>query len=180
MYKKLENLFEIADSAVLDIEKKYYKEVKCKKGCTDCCYAVFDVSLIEALFIRQHFDSIDRKHRRIAINLAKKALKAWNQLITDKADPSLARIRCPLLNDTGECICYKARPINCRTYGVPTSIGNKGHVCGLSGFQQGITYPTINLEPFQRRLYDLSVALKGKDLGRKRWPIAAVLLNDIY
>ncbi|MBW1933338.1 MAG: YkgJ family cysteine cluster protein [Deltaproteobacteria bacterium] len=177
MFKDLENLFDFADRTVADIQKRYSQEVRCKKGCTDCCHAVFDVSLIEALYIRQQFDSLDRKQRRAALNIAKKALKSWNELVATKADLSLARIRCPLLTDNGECICYKTRPINCRTYGIPTMIGNKSHVCGLSGFEKGKTYPALNLEPLQRRLYELSAALKDEDLGRRRWPVAVVLLG---
>lgn len=179
MFKDLEDLFDLADRAVADVQERYSQEVRCKKGCIDCCYAVFDVSLIEALYIRQHFDSLGRKQRRTALNIAKKALKSWEQLITTKADLSLARIRCPLLTDSGECVCYEARPINCRTYGIPTVIGNRSHVCGLSGFKQGKTYPTLNLAPLQKRLYELSAALKDEDLGRRRWPVAAVLLGTI-
>ena len=177
MFKDLENLYESADRTIADVQKLYGKEVRCRKGCTDCCHAVFDVSLIEALYIRQHFDSLSRKQRRAALNIAKKALKSWNELVTTKADLSLARIRCPLLTDNGECVCYKARPINCRTYGIPAVIGDKSYVCGLSGFEKGKTYPALNLEPLQKRLYELSVALKDEDLGRRRWPIAAVLLG---
>ncbi|MEA3385413.1 MAG: hypothetical protein U9Q89_03035 [Thermodesulfobacteriota bacterium] len=176
MFKDLENLYESADRAAADVQKRYSKEVRCKKGCTDCCHAVFDVSLIEALYIRQHFDSLDRKQRRAALNIAKKAIKSWDQLVTTKADISHARIRCPLLADSGECVCYKSRPINCRTYGIPTVIGDKSHVCGLSGFEQGTTYPTLNLEPLQKRLYELSVALEGNERGKRRWPVAAILL----
>ena len=178
MFKDLENLYESADRAVADVQERYSKEVRCKKGCTDCCHAVFDVSLIEALYIRQHFDSLDRKQRRAALNIAKKALKSWNELVTTKADLSLPRIRCPLLADSGECVCYKTRPINCRTYGIPTVIGNKSHVCGLSGFKQGKTYPALNLAPLQKRLYELSVTLEDDKLGRRRWPVASVLLGN--
>jgi Fe-S-cluster containining protein len=177
MFKDLENLFDFADRAVADVRERYSKEVRCKKGCTDCCYAVFDVSLIEALYIRRHFDSLGRKQKRSALNIAKKALNSWDQLVTAKADLSLARIRCPLLTDSGECVCYKTRPINCRTYGIPTVIGDRSHVCGLSGFEQGKTYPTLNLASLQKRLYELSVALEGDERGRRRWPVAAVILG---
>ena len=177
MFKDLENLFDFADKAVADVQKRYSREVRCKKGCTDCCHAVFDVSLMEALYIRRHFDSLDRKQRRSALNIAKKALKSWDHIITTKTDISLARIRCPLLTDNGECVCYDTRPINCRTYGIPTVIGDKSHVCGLSGFEPGKTYPALNLAYLQKRLYELSVALEGNERGKKRWPVAAILLG---
>ncbi len=32
---------------------KYPKEVTCKEGCTDCCYALFDLTLIEAMYINK-------------------------------------------------------------------------------------------------------------------------------
>ncbi len=178
MFRELEDLYSLIDRTVGEIQRRYRKEVLCRKGCTDCCYAVFDVSLIEALYLRTCFDSLDRRQRRAALIRAKKAIKSWDQLIAAGADLSLARIRCPLLSDDGECICYAARPINCRTYGIPTMIGNKGHVCGLSGFVRGKKYITLNLAPLQERLYELSVKLKGEDLGTRRWPIAAVLLEE--
>jgi len=71
VFKDLENLFDFADRAVADVQKRYSKEVRCKKGCNDCCYAVFDVSLIEALYIRHHFDLLGRKQRRAALNIAR-------------------------------------------------------------------------------------------------------------
>jgi Fe-S-cluster containining protein len=178
MFRDLKDLYSLTDKAVEEIQDRYRKEVLCKKGCTHCCYAVFDVSLIEALYLRSHFDSLDRRQRRAVLVRARKAIKAWDQLIATGTDISIARIRCPLLTDKGECACYAARPINCRTYGIPTVIGGKGHVCGFSGFEKGKEYITLNLEPLEKRLYELSVRLKGEDLGSKRWPIAAVLLWD--
>lgn len=179
MFRELEELYSFTDRTVKEIQRRYKKEFLCKKGCTHCCYAVFDVSLIEALYLRSHFESLDRKQRRTILVRAKKAIKSWDQLILTGTDISVARIRCPLLTDKGECACYAARPINCRTYGIPTVIGNKGHVCGFSGFVKGEKYITLNLEPLQRKLYEFSVKLRGEDLGSRRWPIAAVLLRNV-
>ncbi len=180
MFRDLKNLYSFTDRTTEEIQKRYRKEFLCKKGCTDCCYAVFDVSLIEALYLRARFDSLGRKQRRVALHRAKKAIKSWDQLIAAGADLSTARIRCPLLTDKGECVCYDARPINCRTYGIPTVIEGKGHVCGFSGFVKGKKYITLNLAPLQKRLYELSVKLKGEDFGSRRWPVAAVLLEESF
>ena len=56
-------------------------------------------------------------------------------------------------------------------------IHGEGHVCGLSGFDPGVSYPTVNLEQLQRALYEMSVSAGGEGLARKRWPISALLLG---
>jgi Fe-S-cluster containining protein len=177
MHNAIESLFAAADEAVAAIKRDFSREVRCRKGCADCCHAVFDVSLAEARLLRRHFETLTRRERRAALARADRALAAWNALAAEQADISIARIRCPLLTDQGVCICYDARPINCRTYGVPTAIRGAGHVCGQSGFEQGQTYPTINLAPIQDRLLALSIELGGEKLGLMRWPVAAVLLD---
>ena len=175
---ELKNLFHSIDAAVLQMCSQYADEVHCKKGCSDCCNAVFDVSYIEALTIYDTFRTLGRKDRRAVTNMARKAVIAWERLVERRADLSMARIRCPLLTETGECACYAVRPVNCRTYGLPTVIAGKAHVCGLSGFIKGVTYTTVNLNSIQEKLLTLSMGLGGLELGRQRWPIAAVLLQD--
>jgi hypothetical protein len=54
------------------------------------------------------------------------------------------------------CDFYEYRPITCRLYGIPTSIGGIGHTCGKSGFVEGQQYPTVNLDIIQKKLYEIS------------------------
>ena len=174
---ELKDLFQSIDAAVLQICSQYPDEIRCKKGCSDCCHAVFDISYIEAVVIYNAFKGLERKDRRCAAKAARKALAAWNRIAKDRTDISTARIRCPLLTDKDECACYAVRPVNCRTYGLPTVIAGKAHVCGSSGFIKGITYSALNLAPMQEKLLKLSTGLAGTELGRQRWPIAAILLK---
>ena len=87
------------------------------------------------------------------------------------------RIRCPLLNADEKCELYADRPITCRLYGVPTVIGDKAHTCGLSGFEQGKSYPTIRLDTIQNKLYELSSELAA-EIG-SRYPKLAELLVPV-
>ncbi len=66
------------------------------------------------------------------------------------------RIRCPLLNKDNQCDLYASRPVTCRLYGIPTAIGGRGHTCGLSAFNTGESYPTVNLEQVHAKLHELS------------------------
>ena len=178
MEKVLLNLLSQVDSAVLQIALKYPDEFRCRKGCSDCCHAAFDISLAEAVLIRRHFLQLGRKTRRKALKTAQKALRAWNEALRAGQDISKLRITCPLLNMDEECLLYEVRPVNCRTYGVPTEIDGKGHVCTFSGFKPGIRYPTVRLHVIQEQLLKISMEI-APELANRRWPIAQVILSDM-
>ena len=178
MFTKLKKLYAFVDDTAQRVRERFPAEVKCRPGCTDCCSAVFDLSYIEAAFMAHCFQELEAETKKLILAQAEQALAEWQQLFAaPEPDPSTARIRCPLLNSEGLCSCYRARPVNCRTYGVPTIIHGSGHVCGLSGFRKGKSYPTINLDPLQQSLYEYSLELGGKEAGAGRWPVAAVLLG---
>lgn len=182
-FNKLNKVYEEADNAFRAIFNRHRSEVKCKKGCYDCCYAVFDVSLIEGLFIRHLFELSHKKIKKQIRKNAQRTIKeyegAYISLQNEGTDPSMLRIKCPLLSADYECLLYKARPINCRTYGVPTMFKGSSHVCFKSGFKMGQSYTTLNLEAIHNRLMQLSLELKGTPLGLKRYPIPHVILLKI-
>ncbi len=177
MFTRLEDLYKSIDKATAQIASTHKAAIKCHKGCADCCHAAFDVSLIEAYYLLQAFRQLPRKVRRQALKEAEKAQKQWEEMLNHQSDISRTRIRCPLLDKDDTCTVYSARPVNCRTYGVPTEIQGKGHVCILSGFQQGVSYPTIKLDQIQQVLLDLSTEMNPK-MGQKRWPVASILLSE--
>ncbi len=93
------------------------------------------------------------------------------------------RVRCPFLNDENLCDLYDRRPITCRVYGVPTSIGGTARICGLSGFKKGTAYPTVNLDTINDRLFEMSRDLL-QEIGSSRSkidmslvPVSAVLMT---
>ncbi len=174
MFTKLLHLYNVVDQAVAQICQQFAAEVKCGPGCADCCHAMFDVSAIEAAYLASLLS------QELAEELQAPAHQAFDQFVKvmeDKKNPAEARIRCPLLGPEDTCLCYEGRPINCRTYGTPTVIQGQAHVCGLSGFDKGLSYPTINLEPLQHSLYQYSVDLFGPELGSQRFPLALVILE---
>ena len=174
LIQRLALIYRRADDACARIREEYPGLVPCRPGCTDCCHAVFDVSIIEGLFIARTFSRLDRHTRRDALRRAKRALNAWTRLMRSGTDLSRERIRCPLLSDRGLCICYVARPINCRTYGVPTAFQGEGHVCGLTGFRHGQRYTTLELDPLHKALFDLSREAVPS-MAYARLPIARVI-----
>ncbi len=181
MEKELKQLFNQIDNAVATVAQKHPREFRCKKGCSDCCNAVFDISLAEAMLIKKYFSMLGRKTRRQVLKKAKEAQKTWDENFVAKTidDISKLRIPCPLLSRDEECLLYEVRPVNCRTYGVPTEINGHGHVCSLSGFKAGQSYPTIRLNIIQEELLKISGQVDPQK-ANQRWPISAVLLDKVY
>jgi len=177
MLNELDTLFVAIDQAFEAVRQAHPEAITCGKGCADCCQAVFDVSLVEAVNLQAHLQQLTPAVREEIAVAAQEARHAWERTMDAGPDPAVARIRCPLLDGQGLCLCYEARPVNCRTYGIPTVIDGKGHVCGFSGFEPGKTYPTVNLASLQQVLHNLSVQLAGEEKGASRWPIASVILE---
>jgi Fe-S-cluster containining protein len=94
------------------------------------------------------------------------------------------RVRCPALGEDDRCAIYEARPLTCRIYGVPTVIGGKAHTCGISGFEEGKSYPTVKLDAIYQRLYDISFELaqtiksRYPQLAEMLVPLSMALLTD--
>jgi Fe-S-cluster containining protein len=81
----------------------------CRKGCDDCCRRLASIPLVS----RAEWEEI---------------LTALNELPSARSEAARARIResaaaqrpftCPLLDrESGICLVYAARPVECRTYG---------------------------------------------------------------
>ena len=198
-FKKYEELVAMANTVFERVKKEYPECVTCKLECCDCCYALFDLSLIEGLYINYHFNKkfkgkerhrlIEKANRadREAYRIKKKAYRDFkagkkeDDILTDIAEK---RIRCPLLNEQNRCDMYEYRPITCRLYGIPTTIGGSGHTCGKSGFVKGKQYPTVNMDILQNNLYKISAELVKEikssyvKMADMLVPLSTTLLTD--
>jgi Fe-S-cluster containining protein len=172
IFEKYEAFVEQLDKVFESVQQQYPSCVKCKLECSDCCHALFDLSLVEALYINRQFIEKGIAERKTAIlevanqtdrkiyQLKRKAFKSLasgekteEQVLLEMATE---RIRCPLLNKENRCELYAYRPITCRLYGIPTAIAGRGHTCGLSGFEEGSSYPTVNMDSIFAKLNELS------------------------
>ncbi len=172
VFQKYEAFVAQLDGVFERVRQQYPDCVKCKSECSDCCHALFDLSLVEALYINTRFfekvtgeknlkiledaNKADRKTyqlKRTAFKAVADGEKSEEQVLLEMA---AERIRCPLLNEESRCDLYESRPVTCRLYGIPTAIGGRGHTCGLSGFKTGEAYPTVNLDSVNTKLHELS------------------------
>jgi len=197
-FKEYEALLALADKTFEKVRQDFPELVTCKVECADCCHALFDLPLIEALYINYHFNRTFKGQEKEAFletvnqvdrQIYKLKKKANKDLEAGKTEEDIltalaeARVRCPLLNDQNQCDLYGFRPITCRLYGIPTSIGGKGRTCGLSGFKPGEQYPTVNIDILQNKLLQLSerfaraIESKYAGLGEMLVPLSMALLT---
>jgi Fe-S-cluster containining protein len=198
IFSEYEALVGNVETVFAAVRERCPQEVRCAPGCSDCCQAIFDLSLVEAMYLNKAFNERLEKDAREAIlaradeaerkqhKLVRKTVKAHSGENEDAAildELARQRIRCPLLDAAERCELYGQRPITCRLYGIPTSIGGEAHTCGLSGFAPGAPYPTVQLEKIQDRLMALSLRIQERVLSRYSGlaaihvPVASALIN---
>ncbi|MBF0482336.1 MAG: YkgJ family cysteine cluster protein [Desulfovibrionaceae bacterium] len=199
IFSEYEKMAAEADALFATVKKACPEQVSCREGCSDCCHALFDLSLVEAMYINAKFAELvsgeddresvialagesDRAHYR----LKRQAFKASQEGVPAAEILDIIareRIRCPLLDDTDHCRLYEHRPITCRIYGAPMEIGGKAHTCAKTGFTPGEKYPTVKVELIQDRLIALSqkivdaIPTKHAALASVLVPVSMALLS---
>jgi len=173
-FERYEALVAKADAAFEAVREKFPDCVTCRPECADCCHALFDLSLIEAVYLNHRFNetykgadreailakanTIDRKLVQIKRDAYRRVQEGQTEAeVLDEL--AALRVRCPLLNEKDLCDLYGHRPITCRMYGIPTAIGGKGYTCGQSAFEPGKPYPTVNLDSIHTQLQQISAEL---------------------
>jgi Fe-S-cluster containining protein len=198
-FQKYEALVRQSDAAFEKVKQEFGECVRCQEGCADCCHALFDLTLVEALYIKSKFDAlfegaareelIERANEadRKLYKLKRKAFKdheagrAESEIIEELA---AQRVRCPALDSNNRCVMYEVRPLTCRIYGIPTVIGGRSHTCGVSGFEEGQAYPTVKLDAIYKKLYEISLelsqAIKSKypALSEMLVPLSMAMLTE--
>jgi uncharacterized protein len=107
---RLDELFAKVDAFFTRARAAHGEAITCHVGCDDCCRRRFSVTLIEADVIREALSQLSSERRRV---LAERATQA-----DDGA--------CPALDPDGRCAIYEARPLICRTHGLPIRFRPEG------------------------------------------------------
>ncbi len=200
IFTRYEALVAEVDNIFAHIRSAHPDCVICEVGCSDCCHALFDLSLVEAMYINNafaktipygrersdiltHAADLDRKAVRMKRNFYN-ATKDGQSAEDIMAEAARLRLPCPLLNAESQCILYANRPITCRLYGVPLNINNTGHVCGKTKFSKGTNYPTVHMAAIHDRLDGLSkeiqqaVKSRFKELHQVYVPLSMAMLTN--
>lgn len=91
------------DAFAAEVAARRAADVKCRAGCDGCCKVELSVSPVEAESVRRHLRVLPADVRA---------------RVTERARHGL-RHRCVMLEGDGTCAIYAARPLVCRTQGLP-------------------------------------------------------------
>jgi Fe-S-cluster containining protein len=110
-------------------------ENACGPGCSDCCRGLFDITLLDAYYLKHGFEMLDDHIKGSVIGKARRRVAELQGLWPEFAEPYILNYRpeedweilmsdsdetpCPLLGDDGRCLVYDYRPMTCRLHGLP-------------------------------------------------------------
>lgn len=111
-------------------------ELACRGGCFGCCVGLFEITLPEALLVREGFSLLPAGEREDSLRRAARIVERTaahfpGEASTGVLDPGrtededdgyfevVSESACPMLElPGGRCRIYAHRPITCRTFGV--------------------------------------------------------------
>jgi len=109
--------------------------VSCRSGCSECCRGLFDITLLDAFYLKRGFEKLDTVCKKAVLSRAEGRLVSLRSLWPDFAEPYILNYRpdeeweelmpdddetpCPLVGPNGRCLVYAYRPMTCRLHGVP-------------------------------------------------------------
>jgi Fe-S-cluster containining protein len=109
--------------------------IPCRAGCSACCHGPFDITVADALLLREGLAQLPPQERAVVRERAERVLALMQEHAPDWGPPwdlralgddrfdgmaeALADEACPLLDDDGRCRVYAFRPLVCRLIGLP-------------------------------------------------------------
>lgn len=91
------------DAFFARVAMRHGEDMRCASGCDRCCHQRLTITGVEAAAIRAWAAGLDADARGVIAAAAR----------------STDLTRCAALDDAGRCRIYAARPIVCRSHGVP-------------------------------------------------------------
>lgn len=153
-----EGLLRQVDAWFARCSERYPEAIACQSGCSSCCRGLFDITILDAYYLKVGFDQLDDEVKAGVLENCRERL-AWMQGIWPDFDhPYLLNYRpeeewealmpdedetpCVLLGADGRCLVYEHRPMTCRLHGIPLI-----DVCGEVMHDEWCTMNFAGLDP---------------------------------
>ncbi len=115
--------------------ERYPAAIHCGQGCSECCRGLFDITLLDACYLKRGFDRLAQPVRGEVLAKAEACLGGMQESWPEFTAPYLLNYRpeedwealmpeddgtpCLLLDAAGSCLVYAHRPMTCRLNGLP-------------------------------------------------------------
>ena len=108
--------------------------LSCRSGCSSCCRALFDITLLDAWLLKEAFVDLPSDVQKQILSRCRPRLSELRSRWPELSHPYLLnalpkeewlampeedQTPCPLLDERGYCLVYAARPLVCRLHGLP-------------------------------------------------------------
>jgi len=97
---RLGELTQKVDAFFARVTTRHGTDMQCQTGCSDCCHVRLTITAVEAAAIRA-------------------LVAGWSSEARRSLAPTGPTDRCAALDGSGRCKIYEARPLVCRSHGVP-------------------------------------------------------------
>jgi Fe-S-cluster containining protein len=134
------------------VRERFPGVVPCRAGCSACCHGPFDISVADALLVRDAIAALSEREReavreRARVQMSRMATAEpsfqfpWDvsrlgETRFDALVEALADAPCPALGGSGECLIYQSRPMVCRMMGLGMRTGSGAvleNACPIQG-----------------------------------------------
>ncbi|MGD9581428.1 MAG: YkgJ family cysteine cluster protein [Vampirovibrionia bacterium] len=187
-FESIENYKELlnkVDELTESLKQEYSDDINCKEGCCSCCNNIFNISIIEGVYLQEEFKKL---HYEIQEEIIKNIHIIKKEL--DNNPDKRESIHCPLLINK-HCALYSSRPIICRTFGYPMIDEKTGNIATCELNFLDLRDDEYTLKTISSKLLSANTALLskfylseiGKNFDEKYIPslysILEILLSEI-
>jgi Fe-S-cluster containining protein len=115
--------------------QRHGEQIVCHRGCSACCRGLFDITALDALYLRSGIDTLPaavQQSLRLKATERLASLTACNPSFVEpwilnhipeenweELMPEEDETPCLLLAEDGSCLAYEQRPMTCRLNGIP-------------------------------------------------------------
>ena len=158
--RKYGELLADVDAWFARCHKAFPREIVCGEGCSECCRGLFDITLLDACYLKLGFDRLDATVRQRVLDSVGERLVQFRTLWPEFDAPYVLNYRpegeweelmpeedetpCVLLEE-GRCLLYAYRPMTCRLNGIP-HVDTSGEVL----FEEWCTLNFATIDPLEQ------------------------------
>jgi Fe-S-cluster containining protein len=133
--KRHKELLAQVDSWFARSMELYPEKISCRSGCSACCRSLFDITLLDAYYLKLGFDALPAETRELVLRKCQERLLLMREQWPEFDHPFVLNYRpeeeweplmpeedetpCVLVGDDGRCLVYENRPMTCRLHGIP-------------------------------------------------------------